>query len=1022
MTNKLSIKSVLIAILLGISFLFLPCMMLSTTDNSTTYAVVSTKSLDDTSSVGLSNPNFTSTQSGSSSSLQSPSNWTTVNGNGIEPAYKGVADLSTSSFNNNKTKYGLENIASTFVRDKSASSSDNKVLLINAQNTATNYGYTNTSNFTLEADCFYEIKMFVYTSSADNNAFASIYLTGDDFTSTKLTNLNTFGSWKVASIFVSTNANKSSVAKLQLFLGEKNNGNSVGFVCFDNISVMRYSKAQYDIQKATCETGFYTEVNLNTASPITSGYGYIENGDFSSNLNGWENDGVDYVSNFDDALTINGEQKTINSNQRGDIKGVLLTANNSTASLKSSDFSVGRMKIYQISFWAKHSLSSGDAKFEIIGMPSDETALEPEEKSAAISSLTTGTSLNNYWTRYNLFITGDSRFDTTAYLKFTLGSSSTKATGYVAIANIQSFEITDSDKTTSTTTNSNNASLSMENSASLSFANSTFNAVTIEKDTLPSPNNWTALNTTNNESGVVNVKSENWENFAPVCPSKVNNYSDNVLMIHNSMTNSYQAYTSGTVSLSANNYAKLTFEAFTYGVNGNVWATLTDDNNNEIYKFNIDSLNKWTTYSFALKNYGHDISLKLTLYLGDNSSPATGFAFFDNCSINTSLTEDEFNALGNNFTKVDLSSDQLTANDNGTPKYLTASIDNQNAQYGVMKAQDFNLGVSKDSLSGPTDSQEEVLYIYSSTLTCSTLTTNFNYTFNADTYYKVSAKIKTIGIKKSDEYRLDDNENVVKYGATFMITGIDKYFTGINTRQSDKDLTIKQQFDEASNEWVEYILYINVSESVTGNAVFGLGNKQIKASGYVFFADFSVKTLTEDEYKSQTATYENELPFNVLLATPSEEDEEEKTEPTNFDSAAWFAIPTAIIAVAVLVAIFGYFIRKFKNDKPKKEKVADADYDRLHTLLKDVDKKERKTEVKHKITLLREELKLSQKYLAEETEELSKRKSGEVTDSDGQSIKQLEKSIETQKNKIAEIELDIKVLENEYQKIINKQK
>ena len=534
------------------------------------------------------------------------------------------------------------------------------------------------------------------------------------------------------------------------------------------------------------------------------------------------------------------------------------------------------------------------------------------------------------------------------------------------------------------------------------------------------------LNTANTESGVVNVKTENWEGQAPICPSKTNNYSDNVLMIHNSQTDSFQAYTSESVSVSADEYAKITFEAYTENVEGKVYAAIVDDNGNEIYKFNVDSPYRWTTYSFAIKNYKEAISLKLVLYLGDSETPTIGYAFFDNCSIKTGLTEDEFNALDSSTAKLDLSTEQLTANDNGKPKYLSATTDNANTQYGIVKASDFNIGVPTNSLSGPNGANDEILYIYSSTPTHTGLATNFNYTFDADTYYKVSAKIKTVGINKSDEYRFDNNGNTVKYGATFKIEGIDDYFTGINTKKSDKQLSTVQQFAETSNEWVEYIIYINVSESVTGNIVFGLGNSEIKASGYVFFCDLNVKSITEDEFNSQTATYENEVPFNIILSTQDTDDEEDETSSTSFDSAAWFAIPTAIIAVAVLVAIVGYFIRKVKNDRPaKKEKVADADYNRLNTLLKDVDKKERKTEIKHKITLLRDELKQSQKFLAEDTAELEKRKSGQAPAegaSDGQTIKQLEKSIETQKNKINEIELDIRVLEDEYQKIIDKQK
>ena len=1029
MTKKhFSINSIILAVLLGVSFLFLPCLTPISFSGQAATPVAwasSTSAIDVTTSAGLSDPNFTN-GSGTSNSPQTPSKWSVSDSSGVTPEYTGIVNLSGSSISNSNTrknygftKYNDEYLNTSFFLDPDGD--DTKVLLINSPTDPTSYGYSS-SSFNLEANSYYEIKMYVYTYQ---NASASVYLIGNDFDeSAKIINIKSTKNWQIVSFFIKTSNDSNPSAKLELFMGEKNKPGCTGFVCFDNISIMQLSKSAYTETKQASTN--YLEVDLTSSlTPITEGNGYVKNGDFATDLTDWESSGVRFA-NFNESVLINGENVFIGTNQYGDNTGALLIANNSFASLKSSEFDVARMKTYRINFWAKHSITSGDAKFEIVGNQSEEAYLVPEEQSASITNLETGTAINNEWTNYDLYITGDSRFDTTAYIRFSLGSEEETATGYVAIAGIRSYEVTNSEKTKATSANSNNASLSMENSTSLTFANSTFNSVTIEDDQLPTPNDWTQLNSNNFESGVVNVKTEYWENTSTTCPSKANNYSDNVLQIHNSNDNSYQAYKSDSATVSADSCAKLTFDVRTQDVNGAVWATLTDGNNNLIYKLDIDSSYRWTTYTVAIKNYNQDLELQLTLYLGNSSSPATGYAFFDNCTLNTSLTEDEFNGLtiSENTKKIDLSTETITANDNGQPRYLTQTTDSGSPNVGIVKAKDFNLGVSKNTLDGPNDGNDEVLYIYSSTPTNTKLTTNFSYTFDTDNYYKVSVKVKTIGVQKSDEYRFGKNGEKVLYGATFRVEGIDKYFTGINTRTSTNDLSISQQFAETSNEWVEYSIYINVEESKTGHIIFGLGNDEIKASGYVFFTDLNVKTLTEDEYKSQTSTYETEVPFNVLLATSTEDDEDEDNTQTSFDSAAWFAIPTAIIAVAVIVAIVGYFIRRAKREKPVKEKIGEADYNRLSTLLKDVDKKERKTEIKHKITLLREELKQSEKYLAEETEELRKVRAGEVDTTDGKPInpKQLEKSIETQKAKISEIELDIKVLEAEYQKILDKQK
>ena len=81
------------------------------------------------------------------------------------------------------------------------------------------------------------------------DANASIYLSGEDFTSANLTNITTQSVWQEVSLFVKTSVNKSSTAKLELFLGGKNGNACSGFVCFDNVKVIQYSLDEYNQHK-----------------------------------------------------------------------------------------------------------------------------------------------------------------------------------------------------------------------------------------------------------------------------------------------------------------------------------------------------------------------------------------------------------------------------------------------------------------------------------------------------------------------------------------------------------------------------------------------------------------------------------------------------------------------------------------------------------------------------------------------------------------------------------------------------
>ncbi len=1025
MTKKrIYLKTILLAVILSMSFVLMPIAvgMITHSHNASANifaATNSTKVLDATSSVGLSNADFTS-GSGSTSSPQTPSNWTKANGSGVAPEYNGIINLSTAYFNNNRTSYGLSNYDITTNFFYSPDADDTKLLILNSPNSATNYGYATSSDFTLNADCFYEIKLLVYTYG---NANASIYLTGEGLENTNITNITTLGQWQEVSMFVKTGMNKSIAAKLELFLGGKNGNTCSGFVCFDNVKVMQYSLEEYCTHLNT--SSFTREFDLTTQNSFitnSDAYGFVKNGIFASDLSFWSNSNASFVTNFDEVISINGENTIIGSNQRGIKSGALLVANNTSANLKSSNISIKRMSLYRISVWAKHSITSGEGKLSIYGIPNSETALEPEEKSASISSMVTGSALNNYWTRYDFYVKGDSRFDTNCYLNFSLGTDTNNATGYIAIADIKSEIVTESIKSSSSSANSNNTTLSMQTTPELNFANSTFNNVVIEDANVFEPEDWTAQNSNNTASGVVNVLPENWSAIGAdiPCPAKASGISDNVLMIRNNDANSYQAFSSESASLSADGYAQISFEAFTKVNSGNSFVTIASDNGNILYEFTLPNESGWKTYNLYIKNFSTDLTLTLTLSLGKDNSPATGYAFFDNCVFDSNTTEDNFNAITESDTtiKVNLANDQIIANDNGTPRYMSVVSNSADADFGIVKADEFGVGVSKNSITTHNDSNDEIFYIYSKDPTNTSIKTNFAYTFNANTYYKVSVWAKTILVTKSDEFLYDDNGEIVKAGAMFKIDGVNKYFTNINTSKSDASQTAAEAFADSSNKWTEYTIYLNQENSVTGAVVFGLGNEFIPSSGYVFFSDLSIKSISEDEYKSQTATYENDVPFNVILATTPEEDTPEESS-TGFDSSAWFAIPTTIIGIAVLVAIIGYFIRKAKANRPRqKEQISEADYDRLNTLLKDVDKKERKSEIKHKINLLKEELKQSKNYLAEEQAELGKPSDPEHP----VDVKQIEKSIEMQKNKITEIELDLKVLEEEYEKIVSKQK
>ncbi len=1059
MTKHFSIKSILLAVILILSFCFLQNAWLfaGIIGQNHTNAVVNDTTQDAINSIdatsNLSNNNFASS-TGSTSYPRTPSSWSVWDEDTlITPETSGLIDITSATYQLYKDDYGLNNFAQQPPIRQGVS--EQMVLLINSGNsgnesTSLNYGYKNDSDITLEANSFYSISLYVYTSS---NAHASVYLTGDDvesLDSAKIVGINTLDTWQQVTFYIETGTDASSSVGLELFLGEKGSqGGSAGFVLFDNVSITRYSGDSFEKVKDTGR--YFSSVSL-APSYITERDGFVTNGNFVESLtNGWnqetsQNSVTQYVADFNRTFTINDDQVIIGTNQRGDTTGVLLTTENGYNAIKSDDIEIKRHGLYRITFWAKGELESGNINFVMSGNLPDETVLEETEQSQTISTIATNTqAINNNWAMYTFYVEGNPLFDCTVNLTLGIGTESASATGYIAIAGIQSEKVTTAQKDDATSTNGNTATLSMYNTATLTFANGTFNLINVDESMRApyAPQNWTALNENNTTSGVVNISSVNWAQtglgFAR--PAKPNgDYSDNVLMIRNE-TLSYQGYDSESVSLDADGYAEITFQAYTTNLNasGRAYVTIKNTDGIILHQVEINNTNTWNDYTIYLHNYYVAQDIVAELSLGTEDQNASGRAYFDNVIVNTSLTEDAFNSANENSTTfvVDLSSNSLTASTNGTPTYWTSNstVDPSIASSGIMDVRDYENYFMGQPLA-PSDEQYDVLYIAATEPTYYYLNSNLVYNFTSGTYYKVSVLVRTVDITPDVDGEYDESGNQIIHGASIGIDGIDSSFSGINTAKEieySASTPLAQKFEDDKNAWVEYTMYINTTSDVEGIIRLGLGSSTMPTTGYVFFANLTVESMTEDEYNSATSTLDTEnLPNNIVLATNTITDEETDSTGT-YNPMDWFAIPTIIIAVAVIVAVVGFYIKKFYQSRPAKKTIVNTDYDRLQTLLKDVDRRERKSAIKHKLDLLHQELKQSQEFLQQELAELEKQKEAFNTakeiahDSPSvelelPDIKQIEKEIKTQQEKIEQIEGDIRILESERDRMMEQVK
>ena len=1043
-----SIKSLIFAIVIGISLLLCSntWAFVKTTNNGSTWADTAINSQVIT---GFANGNFES-YSGSSTEPMTPSSWSFAGqqSNNKDPK-SGLITLNPNTLTTKqKESIGLKDYDTPPLID--SSKPNNKVLMINSNGNSLYYGYESNAAVELEANSYYKIDALVYV----DNATASLYLTGDDFNdlnSSKIcvTSGNGQKAWHNVTFFVSTSSFKKSSVKIQLYIGQRAHiSNSVarvsdGFVLFDDVQVTRLSGSEYVLNKAS-SNAINTEIDLSDTA-IAAGDGFVQNGNFVNGSTNWTEDDnslngrVIFTNSLNITQTLNKETVTFGTRQSVDNNknAVILSVNNGYVSIKSADISIKQHQLYKISFWAKGKLTSGSANFVLGGNLPE--SIEETYQSVQITGLSTSTeSINNNWGLYEFFVEGNPLSDATINLNLGLGTKDSSATGYVAITDIKSYLISSDEMTSNKSINSDAKTLSLYPSSTLSFANYAFNLVDLDSAgqvTYPlTPKNWTSQNSNNTKSGVVNIESSIWSSQANLSnidrPYKTSNFSDNVLMLNTE--NDYQSYKSDSQTLSSSGYALISFDANVKKITkGKAYVLVKNSDNIVLAQINLTSkTNNWENYKIYLHNYLKDQTITLTLGFGEQDSPAIGQVYFDNCKFDSSITEETFNGIVANEKTIvqDFNKDllSLTSTDNKEPLLWEFSIIEDNAdatiKNGIINTDDFNnakIGGTNPGM--PTDSTStKVLVINSSSPIYAQYSSKLKYTFSASTYYKISIYVKTSDLTVDEIPAYTEDGFTITRGASILLKNMDQQFTGINTKNS---------LDQ--NEWKNYIFYIYTTEDTESEILLGLGCENMPTAGFAYFADLSVSQLSEDEYKNEILLYDEEnLPDNVLLATNTPEDGDD-SHTTGFGSVDPFAISTIIIAAAVVVAIIGVLIRRFHHARPKKAAVVNNNYDRLQTLLKDVDRRERKTAINHKIQLLQEELEQSEKFLEQEKADLKAKtdsfntakeiaKDNPNVELDAPDVKQIIKNIDTQTAKIEQIENDIRILEEEKAKI-NKQ-
>lgn len=939
----------------------------------------------------ISNSDFSSYST--STDPYTPNNWTFENPLSNESIKYGVINVYDTVFPDKMSDYELTQNPGVPAGNPTQGSSDPlyKHLMINSYAGFGRAGYTS-SSFTLDANSYYSITITLKTS---DQAQASVYLSGlsKEDVNAEITNITTFGSWETYTIFVETDEFTSETATLELWLGSKEqNDTCQGYALFNKVTLTKYSESTYRKNLDNADKNLSKTVSLFTPTYVD----LINNPNFNENassetpnvINGWEivegtNDETQMLkvvstSNYNASIDTASGIANPGTNFKSDDSDVLFIYNkeSGTQAIKSNEFTIEQNELYMISVWVKSDCGVGSGatlKVEEVDERTDEEKEEDDEFTPNSATLTTATSITtnattNNWTQYKIFVEGHPLKNTKATLQIWLGTEDAKTEGYAFIDDISVQKISYATYTNGSTSGTNATYTFNTNNTQFVVANGNFNVTQKIENELTYPlnaTNWT--NTVDDEnyseqnlSGIINTKNSEFEKLNQTIKDKnlgvvvsnpgltpaqqisgatLETSSNNVLMIGNTVQTS-QNFKSDNFTLTASNYYKISMLVNTQFIepqnsddNTGVQIKFANDTFTALNLQNINTYGEWKRINLYVHIGTTFVDYNLTFALNN----VQGFAFFDDVFAFNS-TEEEFNASkGTNEYKVDLAvemNDTFDVNSNSGSALnelynwtATNHTEIDSVTYGA-------LDTSKDTstvfagISNPgATTGNNVLAIRSNVDTYFTLKASQAIDLSVDGYYKITVQVKTVNISQ-EEHKYDDEGNMIEFGATISLDGFDKSFNAINTQKDDV------------TGYATYTFYIKPTEDLKTYVQLGLGAEDNLASGYVFFDDVVVTQFeSEAAYNEAITTDQSKRSLILSEQTTTDDDDTTDNEDTFVGNEFnWVIVPSVLLSLAIIIAIVGTTVRKFKFTKQPKIKTK---YDRRKTVEVDLSKRER---------------------------------------------------------------------------------
>lgn len=734
--------------------------------------------------------------------------------------------------------------------------------IIGTENNKRGNGCYTTDAITLSANGHYRVKIEYYLKrqDTDQTAFGTFYLNDHALT------LKATG-WSFATFYIQTDLLETASVKPELYLGSRTELSS-GSIYFNQftitaINAVEFQKAVFDgnnlkISRDSyinfAKTDDYNLVEAFNNNQFTNGYGASYNSVSVSNLPAWLgfNRSQNYFYTKDGSTT-----DTV----------MLMEAQKDNAALNLNyTFQPQAREVYMFQFYSIATAATDFSGFYMTITPTQETTAMNSKITATSHQIATLTSdqYHNGWQLNTIFFIAGRDLFQSYELGFCLTTKGESITGWACVDDFKIYKVSGDYAGNNASATGVHDSYDMNQDTEPDIANAYFElgtATDLTTSTYPYPlkaKSWVSDPQTGTENGIVNLAK--WNSRFGTKPGLVSDSSyenNNIYMMHNS-TRKKNVLISPALTFTAGETTRIAFDAYSKpGSETRAWiVTGTADDNGYIEK---------------------PICLGEAIEINEGRWQHYEFTVTENKYADSRSYYLLFTMNGENcYTYID----NVTKPSQADSTALTGSVDLTNPLTldTIWESDDANVKplFTNNGLTVKNENGHKT-----------TIKNTFAYSLTKDSYYEFV--ISAHG-----------------YNGYLSLSGYDGLLP-VNTT------------DEAN-----YKLYLKVADNTTPSFQIILGSTDEAANnivGEVAINSITVNTMEEADYNDAKETADLEGAHKVFL-TQTEETETENTTEENqpednsfFGQNWWYLIPTLITAIAALLAITAFLLRKIKFEK-----------------------------------------------------------------------------------------------------------